>query len=203
MRTPGLPALLLALAALTAAPTVGQSASATGTSQETPATAGTSQDAALERPYVEGAAYSGDARIALDDAGHLLSVQAGTGRLADYGEERLFVVLATISGPATDWAFRFGAKDSTFTLLADGKRYAAIDAPFAAPVVAKLAAGAQPVRSRRREGTGTIVADTTEHPLAILFRLPRRALDAPEKTLSFRAMTVNSKNLTFDLLFGK
>lgn len=170
------------------------------------ATAAQSQEEAAGENYVEGSTYAGGARIALDASGHVFSVQAGTGRMADFGEAPLFVVLATVSGPNARWAFSFGDPNPGLTLLVDGKRYAPIEAQFAAQVVAPLAppgdGQAKPERSRKRTSAGTVVVDTTEHPLAILFRLPGKALRAPQKTLSLRAFEIAGKSYNFDLQFA-
>lgn len=195
-----LPALLLSAALLGPAPGI-EAAAAQG-AQAPSASGAQSQDEALGESYVEGSTYAGGARIALDAAGHVFSVQAGTGRMPDFGDAPLFVVLATVSGPNTRWAFSFGDKSAGITLLVDGKRYAPIEAEFAAQIVAPVAAGTTPERSRKRSSAGTAVVDTTEHPLAILFRLPGKALRAPQKTLSLRQFEIAGRRYNFDLQFA-
>lgn len=170
--------------------------------QSPPAGGASSQEEALGEPYVEGTTYAGGARIALDAGGHIFSVEAGTGRMADFGDAPLFVVLATVSGPNTRWSFAFGKESAGITLLVDGKRYSPIEAQFAAPVVSPVVPGTNPESSRRRTDTGTIVVDTTEHPLAILFRLPGKALKAPAKTLSLRQFEIGGRSYSFDLQFS-
>lgn len=152
--------------------------------------------------YVEGSSYAGGARILLDAEGHLFSVQAGTGRMADFGDAPLFVVLATVSGPNAPWAFRFGKESPGLVLVVGEERYTPIEAQFAAQVVAPVGKGAKPERSRRRDGGVTAVVDTTEHPLAILFRLPPSALRAPEKTLALRDFEIGGRRYNFDLRFA-
>ncbi|MEO8274942.1 MAG: hypothetical protein ABI639_01910 [Thermoanaerobaculia bacterium] len=160
-----------------------------------------SQEAAMGIPYVEGSTYGGNDKIVLGAGGQVLSVQAGTGKMADYGEGKLFVVVVTVAGAATNWSFAFGTESSGFSLDVDGKRYAAIDAQFAATVVSTTAPGEKPERSRSIRAGVTSVRDTTEHPLAVLFRLPAKALAAQPKTLFVREMNVAGKSYSFALRF--
>jgi hypothetical protein len=199
-RRPSPFALFLLPLALAAPGACGPAAAQTAPPVSPPAAQ--SQDEALGESYVEGSTYAGGARIALDASGHVFSVQAGSGRMADFGDAPLFVVLATVSGPTAPWEFSFGDKDGGITLLVDGKRYAPIEAQFAAQVVAPVEPGARPERARRRADGATVVVDTTEHPLAILFRLPGKALRSPQKTLSLRGFEIAGKRYNFDLRFA-
>lgn len=169
--------------------------------QAPPGGGASSQEEAMGEAYTEGTTYAGGARIALDSDGHTLSVEAGTGRMADFGEAPLFVVLATVSGPNARWSFSYGKETSGLTLLVDGKRYAPVEAQFAATIVSPVDPATKPERTRRRTDGETVVNDTTEHPLAIVFRLPGKALRAPGKTLSLRGFEIAGRSYALDLKF--
>lgn len=124
------------------------------------------------KEYKAGETYSLGDVVNLNAEGNKLTIQLLKSKQGAESKSNSIEVKIKISGKLQVLGFTFGQENSGITLLAGQKRIAASRADFTDEVVATASAPELVSRFRTSADTGTLVLDTNEHPLVLVFDIP-------------------------------
>lgn len=133
------------------------------------------------KEYKAGETYSLGDVVNLNAEGNKLTVQSLKSKQGADSKSNSIEVKIKISGKLQVLGFTFGQENSAITLLADQKRIAASRADFTDEVVATASGPTLVSRFRTSADTGTLVLDTNEHPLVLVFAIPSELTTAPKQ----------------------
>lgn len=165
------------------------------TSQRKPAASSRSSRApatkrAVVKEYKQGETYAPGDVVSLNAEGNRLAVEVVRSKAG--GQSNALRVKLSVSGKLQVFSFTYGGEQSAISLVAGEKRIAASAADFTDEVVASASEPALFTRMRTNADRGTLVIDTSEHPLILEFAIPDDLSKAP-KQLELREVGIGGR----------